>query len=512
MTTRGGARGTSYWAEFPETYRAEHVTTIAKWIAVGESGVVIGGSGAGKSNLVGFITTRTDVLCKGLPGELDDYAFIHMDVNSLPAVNTPFFYRSMLLGLQNAARQIDPALAQEIQQAAGMLISLDDTLGLHYVLQQAHEILVNGGGKHVVWLIDRFDEACVKLEATTLNSLRNLRDGPQLKGRLSYVVFTRHPLARLRNPRDYDEFHEIMAPNTCWVGPMTERDGRWVAAQMAERHNLTFSDDAIDLLLELSGGLPAFLKAACSALATGMLVPGEPAQAWLDTILEQQSALRNCQEMWDDLTPDEQSALSAIAAGAPEENLDVVAVDYLLASNLVMRKTQETGDPILRVFSPVFELFVLRQQLHIAEGVTLDPRTGALKVNDRVLRTKLTPAEHRLLAYLVEHKGETCDPQVLLAQTWPEKPPAGSDAMAALAQVVADLRSKIELDPAKGVLVQQVDGAGYRLMDVERLVEVHISIDEERFQSQVRKIVDSDFFRGLEGKAREMRQARAATT
>ena len=32
----GSARGTSYWAEFPDTYRAEHVEAIAKWIAVGE--------------------------------------------------------------------------------------------------------------------------------------------------------------------------------------------------------------------------------------------------------------------------------------------------------------------------------------------------------------------------------------------------------------------------------------------------------------------------------------------
>ena len=161
-----------------------------------------------------------------LPGEPDDYAFIHMDVNSLPTVNTPYFYRSMLLGLQNAARQIDPSLAQEIQQATGMLISLEDTLGLHFVLQQAHEILVNGGGKHVVWLIDRFDEACVKLEATTLNSLRNPR-WSATKGRLSYVVFTASLGA---SATTYDEFHEIMAPNTCWVGPMTERDGRWMTA------------------------------------------------------------------------------------------------------------------------------------------------------------------------------------------------------------------------------------------------------------------------------------------
>ena len=242
-----------------------------------------------------------------------------------------------------------------------------------------------------------------------------------------------------------------------------------------------------------------------------MLVPGEPAQVWLDTILEQQLGAAQLPGDVDDLTPDEQKALSATPRRTGgEPGCRGGGLPYRLQSGCV-RKPQETGSPILRIFSPVFELFVLRQQLHIADGVTLDPRTGALKVNDRVLRTKLTPAEHRLLAYLVEHKGETCDAQVLLAQTWPDGPPEGNDAMAALAQVVADLRSKIELDPAIGVLVQQVDGAGYRLMDVARLVDVHISIDEERFQSQVRKIVDSDFFRGLEGKARKCAK-RAATT
>ena len=131
-----------------------------------------------------------------------------------------------------------------------------------------------------------------------------------------------------------------------------------------------------------------------------------------------------------------------------------------------------------------------------------------MKVNDRVLRTKLTPPEHRLLAYLIEHKGETCLRDVLVAQTWPDRPPANSEAEEALAQLVADLRGKIELDSTKGVLVQKLDGLGYRLMDVDRLVDVHIHIDEERFQTQVKKIVDSDFFRGLEVRAREMREAR----
>ena len=220
MASQRNTQNKSYWAEFPETYRSEQIATISKWISVGDSGVIVGGSGTGKSNLVGFFTTRPDVICKHLPGEPEQYAFLHMDVNSLPAVTTPNFYRGMLFALQMAAAQIDPALVQELRQSMAGLFSAEDIVGLHFVIQQAHELIINQGGKQIVWVIDRFDEACVRLEASTLNSLRNLRDHNRVKGALSYLLFTRHPLARLRDPRDYDEFHEIVVSNICWVGPM----------------------------------------------------------------------------------------------------------------------------------------------------------------------------------------------------------------------------------------------------------------------------------------------------
>ncbi len=509
MTNRG-SRGVGYWSDFPDTYRMEHIEAIAKWIAVGESGVVVGGSGAGKSNLVGFLTTRHDVVGRYLPGDIDDYAFIHMDVNALPAINTPFFYRAMLLGVQNAARRLDPALLAEIKSASEMLISLEDTLGLHFVLQQALDTLVSRAGKQIVLTIDRFDEALLQLDAYTLNSLRSLRDTPTLKGKLSYIVFTRHPLARLRNPREYDEFHEIMVPNTCWVGPMAARDARLIAEQMAERHGVAFNEDAVELLLQFSGKLPAFMKAASTALATGLLVPGEPAQEWLDRILDSQSILRNCQEMWDDLSQQEQETLTSVAAGATEAELDAVALNYLIESNLVVRYRLASGEEALRVFSPIFELFVMRQQMNISSDISLDPQTGALTVNDRVLPTKLTPPEHRLLAFLIEHKGETCAADTLIGRTWPDAERAVGEEPSSeqLGAVVAQLRSKIELDPARGVLLQQVDGAGYRLVDATQLASVRVTIDEDQFQEQVQKIVESDFFRDLETKARKMRQAR----
>ena len=38
------SKTSGYWAEFPVTYRAEQVATILRWVAVGGSGVVIGGT------------------------------------------------------------------------------------------------------------------------------------------------------------------------------------------------------------------------------------------------------------------------------------------------------------------------------------------------------------------------------------------------------------------------------------------------------------------------------------
>ena len=64
MMTTQIFRPDTYWADFPQTYRAEQVSAILQWIAVGDSGVVVGGSGAGKSNLVGFMAGRPDVVAR----------------------------------------------------------------------------------------------------------------------------------------------------------------------------------------------------------------------------------------------------------------------------------------------------------------------------------------------------------------------------------------------------------------------------------------------------------------
>lgn len=459
MTTTQIFRPDTYWADFPETYRAEQVSAILQWIAVGDSGVVVGGSGAGKSNLVGFMAGRPDVVARYLPNQVQNRWFLYLDANSLPMMTTANFYRGLLYVIQDAATTLAPELTAEISGIMAKLPSGDDALGLYFALQRAHTLLIRRTGKKVVWLIDRFDEACKRLEAGALSSLRSLRD--QFKGNLSYVAFTRFPLARLRNPAEFDEFHEIMVTHTCWVGPMVERDARWIAQQMAERHQLSFAELDVTKLIEVTGGLPAFMKAACTALATGQLSTSGSVQTWANQLLAQPVFQRNCQEIWADCTASEQGVLSALATWGEGKETDSETLAYLLKTGLL---TQTAPDAKLRIFSPLFALFVKNQSVMPSRGITLDAHTGRILRAGIPLSEEFTPLETRLLTYFIAHAGELCEKNMLIAHVWPDEKVIEGIRDDSLAQLVKRLRDRIEVDGSKQSLIQNVRGRGYRFV------------------------------------------------
>jgi hypothetical protein len=457
MTT---TRSSNYWAEFPMTYRAEQVAEIMRWVAAGESGVVVGGSGTGKSNLTGFLSSRPDAVAPHVTVEPDKYCFLHLDINSLPKLTVPYFYRGLEQALQDAAEALGPEVQQAMQQLTERRINWEDAFEVLIFLQKAHRLVIHQAGKKVVWLLDRFDEACRRLEAQPLNSLRSLRD--QFKGHLCYVVFTRHPLARLRDPGEIDEFHEIVAANTCWVGPMNERDARWIARQMAERLNTTFTEAEVTQLIEVTGGLPAFMKLGCSALAEGALDKGGSAQIWTEQLLARLEFERNCEEIWNDLLPEEQNVLAALTSGANELQVDQNVVAYLEQGGLLIRPAPDAEH---NIFSPILERFISRQRGAGPGILEWDPTTGEVRRGGVFLDVDLTAHEHRLLSYFQNHPDEICQKDDLMRAVWPDEKWAGSDDR--LAQLIKRLRQKIEPDPGNPTYIQTVRGRGYRFVQPE---------------------------------------------
>lgn len=441
------------YTAFPATYRSPAVAELLRWVKLGESGVLIGSSGSGKSNIVGYLPVRSDVTQRWLPATLGNYHFLLLDINGLPGINTSNLYRVMLHTLQQAVAN-NSELSAGIKTIRAELPNSSDALELYLALQSAHRLLLADDDQHVVWLFDRFDEGCQRLEADTLNSLRNLRD--HFKEQLSYIAVTRHPLAQLRNPSEYDEFYELMSRHICWVGPMDWADGQWVAEQVMRRYRTTLPTVAIEAIFKLCGGLPAFLKDAYSAYAEELLPPSATINEWTEILLAQPGIQRNCNELWQSLRSEEQALLAAVAFAEPTLQNRELAKEYLEPIGLLLPAQSGSG---LAIFSPLFSDFIRRQPRE--KGITL--RGGLVLRNGLPLPkdNQLAKLEFRLLAYLLDKEGEICSKDELLAHLFPEDEENGSSDER-LTQLVRRLRHKIDTNEWK--YIETKHGRGYRLV------------------------------------------------
>lgn len=450
------------WTEFPSSYRQEEVVEILRWVGLGESGIVIGGSGTGKSNIAGYIDSRPDIRGAYLPKPDDDYLFLRLDLNGLPGVSTSNFYRTMLMTLQDDVADM-PEIASVIEATLTSHVDRGDPLTLYLALQRVHRYLIEKRGKQVVWILDRFEECCQQLEATTLNSLRSLRD--QFKDQHSYIIFSRRPLAELRNPSEYDELHELLVMHTCWVGTMLERDAQWVAEQVMNRYQTTFSDFAIGTLFELCGGMPSFLKIAYSALANGELPMKAPKTEWQERLLALPALQRSCEEIWDSCTEDEQNILLALAQRESEVTLDDKIANWLTEYGLLKLEHDE-----FRVFSPLFEAFLLTLKFGDS-GISI--LAGDVYRNGRKLPKSLAKLEFRLLAALVGPEG-TVEGECpvfthdqLINAVWPEQQYVGTE-QANLTSLVRNLRNRINQNGHE--YIRNVRGRGYQFVQLPQAV------------------------------------------
>ena len=219
------------WSTYPADYRAAEIEAITTAVRGGECVSVVGLSGAGKSNLLGFLANRVST---------DEHPMILVDGNRLRKQTPDGLFRLIrrALGSRGAVADEWEALDMAIEAR------LDEVPSTRLTV-----------------LLDRIDELAAQAGYVALNNLRALRD--LYKYQLTFVTGTRRPL-----PAD-SEFSELVLANTIWLGPMSESDSRWNVARYAARKGLVWDDQVADALVKLSKGYPSFLRAACEAYANG---------------------------------------------------------------------------------------------------------------------------------------------------------------------------------------------------------------------------------------------------
>ena len=247
----------SVWESYPPDYRSREVLQISTAVEAGESAAVVGLSGSGKSNLLGFMANRLGR--KGnLPGVSQGHpAFFLLDCNRLNEPSADAQAQPKPEGLFRLALE---ALGYDPEKAS--FSALNDA-----ILQ----VLENSPG--ICLLLDRYDALGLTGDSaspgsTLASNLRALRD--RHKYELTYVIASRRP------PDWRDELAELFYANTLWLGSLNESDARWNVERYAQRKNLTWSGQAVRRILQLSGGYPSLLRAVCEAYASDCPLELEP--------------------------------------------------------------------------------------------------------------------------------------------------------------------------------------------------------------------------------------------
>lgn len=142
----------------------------------------------------------------------------------------------------------------------------------------------------------------------------------------------------------------------------------------------------------------------------------------------------------------ESDKIAALDAGADDYLTKPFGVGELLARiRVTLRHAAKLkgSEP-----EPLFESGALRVDL-AARIVSLDGH-----------EVKLTPIEYKLLACLVRHAGMVLTHRHLLTEVWG---PAYADELHYLRVYMAQLRHKLERDPARPKVLTTESGVGYRL-------------------------------------------------
>lgn len=141
---------------------------------------------------------------------------------------------------------------------------------------------------------------------------------------------------------------------------------------------------------------------------------------------------------------DEAGKIAALDQGADDYVTKPFSMGELMARLRVAMRHRPPGEPP----APVFESGGLRVDL-AARDITVD---GAA--------VRLTPKEYDLLRVLVTRAGRIVTHRHLVAELWPES--SGTE-LQKLRVLVAQLRRKLERDPAVPRYIVAEPGVGYRL-------------------------------------------------
>lgn len=448
-------------AKHPPTYRTQEMKTLARWIAAGESGSVVGLPGCGRSNLLDFLCHQPQVLHSYLPQAADSIVLIPVDLKNLPANDLSTLYRVILRAFYWVADQFNSNLKEIVND-----LYLENRATQDPFLSQSalYELLFafQAANTRVVLVLNRFDYFCQTAHPGIVNNLRALRDS--FKDTLYFIVGMRQETAYLPDPDALGDMYELLDSHICWVGAMVPEDAKNVIHRAISTEEKAPDKTEIDKMLSLTGNFPVLLKAiGYWWLRNHHLPPTE----WRDILAAKHSFDYRLTRIWDSLTQEEQFALAAVRewqyelAETPKQGAALNKALKKLSEehgsvlpHLAAKGVIEPHDGGWRIKGELLDDYVKRVGPSSRGRIRIDAQTEEIYQGLTVLRN-LPPLEDKLLRFFIKQPYKRHTYSVLINEIFAAdaRDEEGEKYVERTRQdlfpLIRNLRKKIEMNTSK---------------------------------------------------------------
>ncbi|GAP63272.1 hypothetical protein ARMA_1695 [Ardenticatena maritima] len=360
----------------------------------------------------------------------------------------PRFWRILLRALLHTCEQHHEHL--DIELPAWETVEESDWLA--EILEDALDTLALRE-RRVIFYLDEVEKKSFPVEVGQV-----LRSFAMQYGAAFVIASHRSLLEWLDDPTNYNSpFYNMLSYR--YLRPLPSDEAYTLLTDPGRRElSPTWMADHEPLLaalVEATGGHPSLVKLAGERL-WDLSVVQQRATLSLEEVLNhvRLQGEPTFMSIWNALDESEREVVRMIAQGEREAcSPDHARVCEILRRDGVLVETEQGW----RVFSPLFAEYV-RDMSPVEQESALRLEEMQVYVAHAETPIALTKTEHRLLAFLLAHRGRTCSREAILAHVWNKH-----EDNKVLDVTIQRLRRKIEPDPREPRYLITVRGEGYRL-------------------------------------------------
>ncbi len=436
-------------------FRDNETQQLMSRAQAGESALIIGASGMGKSNLFNHLM-KQDVQAHYLGDQASYYIFVRVNWHFAADFSTRSLYSLIIEQLEQ-----HPLLQAERETILGyhekLLNAQDDALKVQRYFKLAVRTAMQNPKRKLILLFDQFIDVYREAHDLFFANLRGLRE--DYKYRLSYFVFTRHTFEDIiEQDGGREEFYELLSDQLLGLPPYNEADSQSAAERIAKRRGNTVPTDALQRLYELSGGHGGLLRMSYTLYERDGLPMGKGKSGLNVRLLADHGLSVELQKLWQSLSGDEQKYLLRLV----HDEHSITAADLTPETLLVKGVLRTNGRGLPHIFSPLLTLYIRQTKTIYDRVVSYDEKTNILEICGKPVELK--GKELELFQILHDNIGYVVSRERLIKRLWPRDDYEAANSN--LNTTKKRLRDKLQPTHLTQDLIATEHGRGYKLLDL----------------------------------------------